>query len=528
MLRVWFVALVGLVATFLVPVGAGSAAVSSYLCWGYDGCATAGYSHAGYKQASKTMWWRMYSGHNCTNYVAYRMIQNGYSDQRPWVGNGNATNWGIAMSSITDQTPTVGSVAWWKAGQGGTGSAGHVAYVEKVVSSTEIIVSQDSWGGDFSWRRITKDSGRWPSGFIHFTDRTISNKVAPVVNGAAQVGQRLTVNGAKWKNKPSSYARQWYADGVAIPGATTAAFVVGPEQVGKTLTARVTASREGYASASVDTAATAPVVKGEFQEVSGPTLSGNAELDATLTVAPGSWSPAPADLNVKWFADGKRIKDVSGTELKLAESQVDARIHAVVVAKAPGYVKATGQSQASAPVVAGSIQFTAATRVRGKKRVGETLTATPGSVVPSDATTSISWLRNGKVVGSGPTYVVGPGDLGGTLSVTTTATRSSYRPATSRTAIGGTVTTKPVVTAKPVGRKGVAVVKVRVRAPGVSAPDGRVAVKVGPQVVRVDLVDGKAKVRVAGLKRGERPVRVKYLRNGAILRAYARSTVTIR
>ena len=39
-----------------------------------------------------------------------------------------AYNWGRANKTITDQTPMVGSVAWWNAGDG-VGSSGHVAYV---------------------------------------------------------------------------------------------------------------------------------------------------------------------------------------------------------------------------------------------------------------------------------------------------------------------------------------------------------------------------------------------------------------
>ena len=132
------------------------AAVST-LCDGYKACAQAGMSHAGYAQASGTMYWRMYSGHNCTNYVAYRMIQSGMSTARPWDGGGNATYWGSHMSSITDQTPAVGSVAWWKAGVYPAGSAGHVAYVEQVVSPEEIIVSQDSWGETSPGRASPRD-----------------------------------------------------------------------------------------------------------------------------------------------------------------------------------------------------------------------------------------------------------------------------------------------------------------------------------------------------------------------------------
>ena len=47
-----------------------------------------------------------------------------------------------------------------------------MAYVERVISTTEIVISEDSWGGDFAWRRIVKGSGSWPSGgFIHFKDQ---------------------------------------------------------------------------------------------------------------------------------------------------------------------------------------------------------------------------------------------------------------------------------------------------------------------------------------------------------------------
>ena len=57
-----------------------SLATSTYLCTGYAGCQAAGYGHAGYRQASSTAYWRMFTGHNCTNYVAYRLIQSGMPD----------------------------------------------------------------------------------------------------------------------------------------------------------------------------------------------------------------------------------------------------------------------------------------------------------------------------------------------------------------------------------------------------------------------------------------------------------------
>ncbi|MEO5743345.1 MAG: CHAP domain-containing protein, partial [Terracoccus sp.] len=137
------------------------------LCTSFSPCQAAGYGNDGYDAVYQSSFWSQYSGHNCTNYVAYRMIRNGMSSTRPAAIRGNALNWGVALASQTNDSPTVGSVAWWDSS---FSSTGHVAYVEKVVSSSEIYVSEDNWGGDFRWRKITRSGGRWPQGFIHLKD----------------------------------------------------------------------------------------------------------------------------------------------------------------------------------------------------------------------------------------------------------------------------------------------------------------------------------------------------------------------
>ena len=110
-----------LLATLLVAVGVQQratspivseaperAAGSTYLCTGYAGCRNAGYSDAGYGAVNSQMYWRMYSGHNCTNYAAYRMIQAGLSTERPWSGTGMAYNWGHAMAQHHEFTSGCG------------------------------------------------------------------------------------------------------------------------------------------------------------------------------------------------------------------------------------------------------------------------------------------------------------------------------------------------------------------------------------------------------------------------------------
>ena len=162
--------LVSALVVLLAAVGLAGPARSSewtVLCTGYDACAKAGYSNAGYPDHSTTSYWSQSTGHNCTNYVAYRLVTNGLPNKRPTQLSGNAYNWGSAFATQTDDAPAVGSVAWW-----GTSfsSTGHIAYVEKVVSANQILVSEDNWGGDFRWRSITRSGGLWPAGFIHLKD----------------------------------------------------------------------------------------------------------------------------------------------------------------------------------------------------------------------------------------------------------------------------------------------------------------------------------------------------------------------
>lgn len=157
-------------AVLVATVGLAGPAQSyewTVLCTGYDACATAGYSNAGYKDHSSTSYWSQSTGHNCTNYVAYRLVTNGLPNTRPAQLSGNAYNWGTAFASQTDDAPAVGSVAWW--GQAFS-STGHIAYVEKVVSADQILVSEDNWGGDFRWRSVSRSGGLWPAGFIHLKD----------------------------------------------------------------------------------------------------------------------------------------------------------------------------------------------------------------------------------------------------------------------------------------------------------------------------------------------------------------------
>lgn len=136
------------------------------MCKGFTACTSAGYSNAGYAAVYKQSFWYMYSGHNCTNYAAYRLQQRGIADFIT-AGHGNATDWGSQATAkgiaVNKNTPQPGDIAWWDSTK--ISPVGHVAYVESVnVSAGTFIVSEDNSSSDFDWRTYRLSE---VSGFIH-------------------------------------------------------------------------------------------------------------------------------------------------------------------------------------------------------------------------------------------------------------------------------------------------------------------------------------------------------------------------
>lgn len=506
-----------------------SLAASTYLCTGYAECQAAGYPHSGYRQASSATYWRMFAGHNCTNYVAYRLIQNGMPDVRPWEGGGNASNWGVEMASLTDQTPRVGAVAWYPANVAPAGSAGHVAYVEQVISDTEIIVSEDYWGGDFHWRRITRTGTGWPSGFIHFNDLTLEATTPPALSGSPAVGAPLDVAMGAWTPAPTTVTVRWLADGVAIPGATTTRYVPTPDVKGKTLTAEVTAQRSDR-SPAVAVLTTAPVAPGALQATGLPVIQGTLEVGQTLTLSAAAWSPQPSKVATQWYADGAPLAGATGSTLALTRELIDARISARVTGSAAGYLKSRTSAPETTPVLAKAIKVTRPSAIKGRPQVADVLTARAGTFQPSNATPAYTWLRDGRAISKATNrrYAVRPGDAGHTLSVQITLTHPHFRATTETIAVTGPVTTTPTLRIRPdVTRRRVAV-DVRVRAPGVRAPDGSITVSIGRRTLQAELVRGRARLVVRDLKPGTKPVVVRYAGTEVVQAAVSRTTIRVR
>lgn len=121
--------------------------------------------------------WNFYN-RQCTSFAAWRINWNGtrtgqrfhnwylgrnFGDAHTWDDAARAT--GVPVYS----TPAVGRIAQWNQNVGGASPWGHVAYVAAVYSSTDILIEEyNATPYAYSTRRITANSGYWPSNFIDF------------------------------------------------------------------------------------------------------------------------------------------------------------------------------------------------------------------------------------------------------------------------------------------------------------------------------------------------------------------------
>lgn len=129
---------------------------------------------AGLKNAAKDALvdpWTFYN-RECTSFVAWRLnsvnganFTNVMSGPNGQSGRfGNADNWGPNARIIgyrVDNTPAVGSVAWW--------NSTHVAWVAQVNSNGTIVIEEYNHGGDGNYNRRTISASS-VTGFIHIRD----------------------------------------------------------------------------------------------------------------------------------------------------------------------------------------------------------------------------------------------------------------------------------------------------------------------------------------------------------------------
>lgn len=241
----------------------------------------------------------------------------------------------------------------------------------------------------------------------------------PTISGSPKVGVALTAKTATWVPAATT-TYQWYASGAAISGATRSTFTPTSAHLGKTMTVKVTGSRDGYVSASKTSKATAKVAAGTLK-TAAPTISGTAGVGYTLSAKAGTWTSGTS-LSYRWYANGTAITGATKSTFKITSAQKDRAITVKVTGKKSGYTSVTRTSKATAKVLVG-----ATPTVSGSAIVGQKLTAKVGTWT-SGTSRSYQWYADGKAItgARSSTYTVPSSQRGKKISVRVTGKKSGY------------------------------------------------------------------------------------------------------
>ncbi|MFJ5828890.1 hypothetical protein [Streptomyces sp. NPDC093089] len=177
----------------------------------------------------------------------------------------------------------------------------------------------------------------------------LRSTTAPGVSGTAVVGGQVTANPGTWPLPTDSLAYEWRAHGVAIPGATAAAYTLPPELFGKQLSVAVTARKTGHPVVTATSAGVA--AKGVAPKpVKVPAMSGATRGGVRVTAVVGTWSPAPSSYAYQWYANGRAISGATKSWFTLTKAQRGTRITVRVTAYRTGHTAGIAWTRATVAV----------------------------------------------------------------------------------------------------------------------------------------------------------------------------------
>jgi hypothetical protein len=251
----------------------------------------------------------------------------------------------------------------------------------------------------------------------------------PTLSGTPAVGGSISLATGTWSPAPTTVSVRWFAGGVAWAGQNDLTQVVpGPAQVGKQVFARVTASRLGYQTTSVDSAPVT-IQPGTISVLTDPTVTGTAQVGSVLHAVSGTWTTLLSAFTStwQWRANGVDIPGATASTYTVLPGDVGSTLSVAQHVSATGYTAATLVSSETATVPQPLISPAPVPTVSGTPRVGSPLTLDAGTWMTGVALT-YQWSVGGVPVAgaTGTTYTPGVGDLGKAVRVAVTGTRASY------------------------------------------------------------------------------------------------------
>ncbi|WP_298047004.1 immunoglobulin-like domain-containing protein [uncultured Cardiobacterium sp.] len=246
------------------------------------------------------------------------------------------------------------------------------------------------------------------------------------IAGEAKVGQELTSTVTDADGVPDNGVRyQWFADGIAINGATGTTYTPTHADKGKNITVSVGYTDQAGHAESVTSTPT-DLVKGSTGQTSNGTLliNGDPYTGRTLTATIDDADGLPdSGIRYQWFADGVLINNATGANYTLTPAERGKNITVT-----GGYTDKAGNAESitSSPTEAVSDKPQPTTQnhdptgevtINGNLNVGETLVAT-NTLQDEDGMGSViyRWYAGGREIGVGTTYKLTAAEKGKTIT----------------------------------------------------------------------------------------------------------------
>lgn len=260
----------------------------------------------------------------------------------------------------------------------------------------------------------------------------------PTVSGTSAVGQALTAITGTW-DVGVVFTYSWQRDGVDIPGANKASYMLTNSDVGKAISVRVLANKPGYLSVTKQSSSSSLVLP-QLAIPNTVSISGSARVGNELSAVIGT--PLLADgvqASYQWLRAGAPISGATESRYMLTSSDVGRVISVSVRFTQTGFADALKLSPATSSVAAAAFVITPSPEILGIPAVGQQLIANTGSWSPSQDSFAYQWKRgNANIPGATQDqYTLVAADQGQRISVVVTAIKVGFS-SISRTSPGTT------------------------------------------------------------------------------------------
>jgi hypothetical protein len=284
--------------------------------------------------------------------------------------------------------------------------------------------------GTMGWSSAYPPQGGYPNftgSFVQQIDPApvVVPVTPPKVSGVDAVGSTLSIDPGTWNVSTPDLAYQWQRNGIDIPGATQPTYTLRPDDLGESVTAKVTAVAADFAASTFHTPDLGLVAFGAIWGAT-PVIVGSAVVGSVLVADPGSWGPVGVLLSYQWSRDGSPIAGATSPTYTPTAEDVGSSLSAAVTGHGPALISKSLVTAASS-VVTGAVAGPAPI-ISGSAAVGQTLSANPGIWSPAPVDLAYQWNRNGSAIAgaNGSAYTLTSADLGASLTVSVTGSKLTF------------------------------------------------------------------------------------------------------